>query len=340
MDFSKYVNYTFERLLNDDDFIRFVIRQEAADMYHWKEFLIAYPYKSKIAVSAFETISLYRQQGVFTNERSQSIVFDRIAATVAQEKTKTKRFNRPLFFKAAAVFLLAMLSTFLYFNYWNKQTVETDFGNIRALTLPDGSELILNGNSKVSYASNFSDGLREVWLSGEALFKVKHINIDTNNIKPEEKFIVHCDDMDIEVLGTTFNVKSRHDKTTVGLLTGKIRIDFNDISDEYQQLTLVPGDLIKHSAKAVLVQQRIANAQQLTAWANRQLMFQDATLDEMIAVLQDDFGYEVVLGDDKLKQLKVEGEINVGSVKELLHILSNTLHLTVKADNTTITITE
>ncbi|QPH39009.1 FecR family protein [Pedobacter endophyticus] len=340
MDFSKYVNYTCERLLNDDDFICFVIEQKASDMHNWEKFQEENPYKSKIAVSAFETISSYREQEVFTNDRSQSLVFDRITATVALEKTKIKRFNRPLFFKAAAVFVLAMLSTFLYFNYWHKQTVETDFGNIREITLPDGSELILNGNSKVRYASNFSDGLREVWLSGEALFKVKHINIDTNNIKPGEKFIVHCDNMDIEVLGTTFNVKNRHKKTTVGLLTGKIRIDFNDVSEEYRQLVLAPGDLVKHSAKSVPAQQRIANAQQLTAWASRQLMFQDATLDEMIAVLQDDFGYEVMLGDDKLKQLKVEGEINVGSVKELLRILSNTLHLTVKTNNTTITITE
>lgn len=340
MDFSRYKHYTFEDFLNDDAFLSFVVEQKTSDLQAWKNFQTDYPYRSKVALSAFDTIAAYRQQKVFTNETSQSALFDKISGTISAGQPKIKRFNFSSFFKVAAVFAVVTLSAVLYFSYWNKETFKTDFGKIKTLTLPDGSEVTLNGNSKISYATNFDDGAREVWLSGEALFNVKHINIDTNDIKPEEKFIVHCDDMNIEVLGTTFNVKSRHKKTSVGLLSGKVRLDYNDVSKQQKQFVMAPGDLVKHAEAAALVQQKIINPKHLTAWISSQLVFQNATLEEMISVLQDDLGYEVTLNDYKLNHLKVEGEINVGSVKELLQILSNTLHLNIKTNNKKITITE
>lgn len=340
MDFSGYTHFTFEDFLNDDAFLGFVVEQNSSDLQAWKIFLTKHPHRSKVALAAFESIAVYRQQKVFTNEASQSALFDRISGTISAGQPKIKRFNFSPFFKVAAVLAVVILSAVLYFSYWNKENFKTDFGKIKTLTLPDGSEVTLNGNSKISYAANFDNGVREVWLSGEALFNVKHINIDTNNIKPEEKFIVHCDDMNIEVLGTTFNVKSRHEQTSVGLLSGKVRLDYHDVSREKKQFVMAPGDLVKHTEAAILVHQKITNPKHLTAWINSELVFQNATLEEMISVLQDDLGYEVTLNNYKLNHLKVEGEINVGSVNELLQILSNTLHLNIKTNNKRITITE
>ncbi|GGE41789.1 FecR family protein [Pedobacter psychrotolerans] len=340
MDFSQYIHYTYEDFFNDDAFLLFIVEQKTSDMDAWETFLQEQPYRSKVALAAFETISAYRQQKVFTNEASQAIVFDKITATLTSTQTKLKSFNFQPFFRVAAVLAVVALSAVLYFNYWNKKSIETDFGHIQTLTLPDGSEVTLNGNSKISYAKNFKEGAREIWLNGEALFKVKHINIDTNNIKPSEKFIVHCSDMDIEVLGTTFNVKSRHNQTSVGLLSGKIKIDYDDVSKKQKAFIMAPGDFVKYARQSKLIHQKIINPQHLTAWTTRHLVFQDASLEEMIAVLQDDLGYEVILPEDELNHLKLEGEINVSSVKELLQILSNTLYLTIKTENKKITITK
>jgi len=340
MDFSQYIHYNYEDLLNDDAFLHFIIDQKASDLDAWENFKKEQPYRSKVAQAAFETLSAYRQQKVFTNETSQSMVFDRITATINTTQPKIKSFNFLSFFRVAAVFAVVALTAVLYFSFWNKKSIETDFGHIQTLTLPDGSEVTLNGNSKISYAKDFKKGTREVWLNGEALFNVKHINIDTNNIKPAEKFMVHCGDMNIEVLGTTFNVKSRHDQTSVGLLSGKIKIDYNDVSETKKAFIMAPGDFVKYARESKLVHQKIVNPQHLTAWTTRHLVFQDASLEEMIAVLQDDLGYEVMLPDDELNHLKLEGEINVSSVKELLQILSNTLHLTIKTENKKITITK
>ena len=340
MDFSRFIHYTFEDFLNDDAFLAFVVGQNASDLLAWEKFRAEHPYKSKVAVAAFDTISTYRQQHVFSNAAAQQSVFERIAGTVSASQPTVKKLSFSTFFRVAAVFAVVILPAVLYFTFWNKDAVKTDYGMIKTITLPDGSEVTLNGNSKISYAANFGNGEREVWIEGEALFKVKHINIDTNDIKPAEKFIVHSGDMNIEVLGTTFNVKSRHEKTSVGLLTGKIRVDYNDEAKTRKQFVMKPGDLVKHAEESSLVHQKMVNPQHLTAWINRQLVFQNASLEEMIGVLKDELGYDVVLGDEKLNGLRVEGEINVGSVKELLQILSTTLHVNITTHNKKITITQ
>lgn len=340
MDFSKYTHYTFEDLLNDDAFLAFVIAQNDADVLAWEKFKTANPYKSKIILAAFDTISAYRQQKVFSNEDAQQSLFEKISGSITVKDSKIKQLTFSPLLRVAAVFAVVFLSAVLYFTLWNKDAVKTDYGMIKTITLPDGSEVTLNGNSKISYAASFNEGPREVWIDGEALFKVKHINIDTNQIQPAEKFIVHCGDMNIEVLGTTFNVKSRHEKTSIGLLTGKIRVDYDDVNKKRMQFVMKPGDLVKHAEESNLVHQRMVNPQHLTAWINRQLVFQNASLEEMISVLQDDLGYEVLLSDKKLIDLRVEGEINVESVKELLQILSTTLHLNIKTNNKKITITK
>ncbi|SDG99865.1 protein of unknown function [Pedobacter terrae] len=340
MDFSKYTHYTFEDFLNDAAFLAFVVEQNTSDVLAWEKFKATNPYKSKIAIAAFDTILAYRQQKVFSNEGAQQSLFEKISGSITAGEPKTKKLSFSSLFRVAAVLAVVLLSAVFYFTLWNKDAVQTDYGMIKTITLPDGSEVTLNGNSKISYAADFGDGPREVWIDGEALFKVKHINIDTNHIQPAEKFVVHCGDMNIEVLGTTFNVKSRHEKTSVGLLSGKIRVDYNDVSKNRKQFVMKPGELVKYAEESNLVHQKIVNPQHLTAWINHQLVFQNASLEEMITVLQDDLGYELTLSDTKFSDLRVEGEINVGSVKELLQILSTTLHLNIKTYNKKITITK
>ncbi|WP_316737409.1 FecR family protein [Pedobacter aquatilis] len=339
MDFSKYINYSFEDFLNDDEFLAFVIEQNPDDTEAWNQFRNDYPQRRKIAESAFKTIFSYRKQETFYNETAQPRVFERINDSISGKKQKTKIFKLSPFIRIAAVFVLVFLSFIIYRSLTANQIQKTDFGKIRTIALPDGSEVTLNGNSEIKYAKNFKGGIREVWITGEALFKVVHLNIDTNNIKPEEKFIVHSNDIDIEVLGTTFNVRNRHEKTSVGLLSGKIRIDYKDTAKVKKQFVMIPGDYIKHTEGTALSHQKLTDTQHLTAWVNHQLVFKNSTIEEMCVVLEDDLGYKVTVNED-LKKLKVEGEINVNNVTDLIHILKTTLHLSIETNNKKITIKE
>lgn len=94
----------------------------------------------------------------------------------------------------------------------------TGFGEKKELTLPDGSQIILNACSKLEYPSQFIGDKREVQLVGEAYFKVQS--------NPEQPFLIQTSDFQVEVLGTEFNVKSyAHDQIqSVEVENGKVQV--------------------------------------------------------------------------------------------------------------------
>jgi ferric-dicitrate binding protein FerR (iron transport regulator) len=103
--------------------------------------------------------------------------------------------------------------------------------------LPDGSRVKLNANSELSLAKDWEIGEnRKVYLTGEAFFEVKKI--------PETgaKFSVICKGINIEVLGTSFNVFSRDEETEVYLEEGQVKLDHGkDI------IIMDPGEFIVYS---------------------------------------------------------------------------------------------
>jgi ferric-dicitrate binding protein FerR (iron transport regulator) len=97
----------------------------------------------------------------------------------------------------------------------NKE-IATRYGTRSYQELPDGSKLWLNAGSRVTYA----EGRRELTLTGEAFFDIKH--------DPEHPFIIHTGKLDIKVLGTSFNVKAYPNDSTIEttLISGKVEIDW------------------------------------------------------------------------------------------------------------------
>jgi len=124
---------------------------------------------------------------------------------------------------AAAVLVLGVGGVLLYRGgqrapvqpVHNKE-IATRYGTRSYQELPDGSKLWLNAGSKVTYA----EGRRELTLTGEAFFDIKH--------DPEHPFVIHTGKLDIKVLGTSFNVKAYPNDSTIEttLINGKVEIDW------------------------------------------------------------------------------------------------------------------
>jgi len=337
---EKYLRFTIEDYLCDDDFLRFAVNPEEADQSFWQNFIRSYPSEEKKVNLALELIQLYRQQNTHHNGTSQSAVFSSITKSIREkEKKSVFKFTRSTFYRIAACLVLAAMSIFLYRYFYPNITQTTAYAEVKVFVLPDGSQVTLNGNSKMHYARNFKEGKREVWIEGEALFEVKHLNTNPQNIKPGEKFTVHCDDLDVTVLGTTFNVKNRREKTDVGLLSGKVVVRYNQQNHaKPAEIVLAPGDYLRQTSNAKPRLQKLADPSKLTVWVKHQLSFQDATLDEMVQVLEDDLGYKVNVEADSIRTNRIEGDINVANVKDLLRIISTTQHVTIQQNDKTITI--
>jgi transmembrane sensor len=98
---------------------------------------------------------------------------------------------------AASILILAAFSVGIWFLTSTHSTTLVASNTTLSETLSDNSEVVLNTNSSVQYASDFNKDKREVWLTGEAYFNVT---------KSDKPFIVHTENGDIEVLGTKFDI--------------------------------------------------------------------------------------------------------------------------------------
>jgi len=160
--------------------------------------------------------------------------------TQGKEKPRTIRMN-PWKWAAAIVFPIC-IAFFTYYLVDSSQTVgapfivKADKGDKATIELPDGTNVVLNSASQLSYLNNFGENGRRVQLNGEAYFKVAH--------DEKRAFIVQVGDLEVKVLGTSFNVSAYEDAkdVTVVLLEGKVGVYAQKMSH-----IMKPGDKIEYN---------------------------------------------------------------------------------------------
>jgi ferric-dicitrate binding protein FerR (iron transport regulator) len=131
------------------------------------------------------------------------------------------QINLRQFLKYAAIFVLILAFSFSYYRVnlnnnsaFSSTTISCDFGDKSNIILPDGSIVWLNSGSKLTFNADFKSEGRNVFLEGEAFFSVSK-----NKFHP---FRVRTADVDIEVLGTKFNVKAYPEEKLVSTTRLKV----------------------------------------------------------------------------------------------------------------------
>ncbi|MDO7885748.1 FecR family protein [Hymenobacter cheonanensis] len=212
--------------------------------------------------------------------------------------------------------------------------VATGFGQTRALTLPDGSQVTLNGHSTLRYAATWlPDQPREVWLDGEGFFSVQHL---ANN----QRFLVHTTaGLQVEVLGTKFVVARRRDQTRVVLLQGKVRVEFDD--HQQPDVLLRPGELVEtHDDQPALVTHKKVHTAPYAAWKDAQLVLDETTIAELATRLHDTYGLDVAVTTPELNRRRVTGTVPVSDLATLLQALEETFQLRATRQGNRLTLAE
>ncbi len=253
-------------------------------------------------------------------------------------QTRTKPLWASRFGWVAAAALVPLLMVSIYFYSAPKATPtapqqlaeRADYGQTRSITLSDGSVVILNGNSTLKYAKNWKPNeTREVWLTGEAFFKIIHKD---NN----QRFLVHTNRNHlIEVLGTEFNVLDRANKTEVVLKSGKIRLTVKQ-KDTVKMLTMQPNQRVEMDTTTTKVKLDIVKPEVYTSWQDHRLIFEGTRLSEIALMLNETYNLKVTVADKRMLDEKISGTIPSGNVQELLNALSIALQLKYVQSNNTI----
>ncbi|CAN5855774.1 FecR family protein [soil metagenome] len=239
-----------------------------------------------------------------------------------QEQAQSAKSFRPLL-RVAASFAGFMAIGMLAYTLLVRQkevVYATAFGQTKTITLPDRSVVTLNGNSSIRYEERLSpEQPREVWLEGQAFFSVVHTGND-------QKFMVHTSEgLQIEVLGTEFNVSSRKSGTNVVLNSGRIQLHL----PESETVVMQPGEMVQLSGASETYTKTTVNPEVYSSWKNHLLLLDDTPLQHIISMLEESHGLQVEVEDPALLRLRGSGSMPFKDLNVLLRVIAETFDLQV-----------
>lgn len=239
------------------------------------------------------------------------------------------RRNRTWWWAAAAVLIIATSGVWI----WKQRAVApsslaTTFGEIREQQLPDGSKVMLNANSEISYQDCWKEGTtREIWLKGEAFFHVA-------KTPSKDRFIVHTDQFDVVVTGTQFNVMNREGTTNVMLTEGSVILKTRQGKEIYMK----PGDFVEINNE--LPQLKAAKEENVLAWKEKKLIFEKTPLSIAVQRIQEVYGVSIRLASKELGDKPISCFMPTDNLEVLLQSLEATTEFHVVHKNNEIIITE
>jgi ferric-dicitrate binding protein FerR (iron transport regulator) len=240
-------------------------------------------------------------------DQSTEASYKKLQTRIAAHTQKRKAIPLPYkLLRIAALFLLPVVScaiTYLYMKTYtpemsNIQLVEyiVPNGEMRTIILPDSSKVQLNSGSTLIYPQHFGK-TRDIYLNGEAYFSVVH------NVK--RPFIVKTMDMEIEVLGTTFNVSAYTDSenSSATLGTGKVNVRFKDPHNK--PVILMPNEQVSYNRILGLVEKQTVKVENEIAWTKGNLIIQRMSIEEIVKIIERRYALKVYLNSNKYKDAKV-----------------------------------
>jgi ferric-dicitrate binding protein FerR (iron transport regulator) len=280
-----------------------------------------------------------------SNETDTDRLIDRVSSFIEAENLEQpeadhRRF-RPRKMLLALLLVICCGGALLSYLYWQSplqgyKVVTTDAGMKTRIRLADGSTILLNAGSTLRYPEKMDKSVREVYLSGEAYFDVKHV--------ANRPFIIHAEKMDVRVLGTAFNVRSykEEDFEETSVISGAVEVV---VKEGQQVLKVTPNEKVllrkatigknentvaaaTRKGNIVIERQPLSPISATdssrvleTAWINNQLIFQNETLSVLVQRLERWYGVKILIQDPQLAALRFSGRADNVPIEKLLNIL-------------------
>lgn len=221
-----------------------------------------------------------------------------------RKKSQGKRVRLLLAAAAAITILFAVRSVFFYNSTQDPLKTESErveeinsvltFNGKQLIHLPDGSTIILNDKSSITYDQNdFNNKTREVTLSGEAYFDIKR-----NEKKP---FIVHTGKVNTKVLGTAFNINAYNTSIKVTVTRGKVQV--GDLKRVYGIIT--PNQQIVVNKSTLVYEQNNVNAATAVEWKSNYLILDDLNMKDAVALISQKYKVQILLSNEKIRNCRI-----------------------------------
>ena len=258
-------NYTeIEDFLADESFQLWVCFQD--DQQEWEEWTLENSSRAKLVEEARLWLLAMKTPN---NDLSTEVVQSALEATWKKIETKeeNKKIVKPViklwknqwFKRVAAVLVIGLLSGWFYNQHlvdknsaltYNELINENDEGLVeqtnnsdkpQIITLSDGSSVLLQPNSKLSYPKIFVGNERKVYLSGEGFFEISK--------NPQKPFFVFANEIVTKVVGTSFKIKAYANQPNIEVVvrTGKVKVRSNELiaNSKDELIVLLPNQALR-----------------------------------------------------------------------------------------------
>src|SRR6185312_10166531 len=165
----------------------------------------------------------------------------------------------------------------------------------QTIHLPDGSTAILNADSHLDYPSAFTGRTREIYLSGEAYFDIKH--------DPSKPFLVHTGKIVTRVLGTAFDIRAYPDDETIKVTVtrGKVQV----LKENKSLGLLTANQQISFSKTTEQAIRKTVDSKALVAWKPEEIAFNDISMLDAAKKIEERFNVQVEFANPLIKNCRV-----------------------------------
>lgn len=262
----------------------------------------------------------------------------RIEGTLDAKETKVLKLSSFRWWKLAMA-SAAVFIGFLVFFFWptaenslpttSWTSINVPAGKKQYVVLNDGSSIWVNGGSEIKYTTAFGDQTREIYLSGEAYFDVKH---DAN--KP---FKVHTGKLTTTVLGTAFNITANKLSKEIKVAVTRGRVQ---VANESKVLGLLtPNEQLVYLDQSQSAIQSQVDAMATLKWLPDDLYFDNTTFDAAAIALEKRYNVQVKFDNEKLKNCRFTGTIKKDETLErALNVICEFNHATYKRKSNIVTV--
>jgi transmembrane sensor len=322
-----------EDLISDDSFVRYLKGTASAnEKKQWDSWKKSDPYNKILFKQAEELFDYTGFEG--RNVPDPHAELKKLEKTITRssspENYKPGRFEigrrqrtGTIIRAAAALLIIGVLSIGFFLQQaqesediaenetavYTSSEFKTSYGEKATLELTNGSQIILNANSHLSYSyrgSQEKGQVMDIFLNGEAWFDIVPFEGDGTGT-----YRIHTGHGVVEVLGTTFVIQTSQKLTRAVLEEGVIRLDIDKTkSTEYEEgIVLSPGQFVEFNQDTGRIELREVNTDLYTSWIRDVWVFDQTPLREIAERIESVFGVTVEITTLTLKEKTLSGSI-------------------------------
>ena len=235
-----------------------------------------------------------------------------------------------------------------------ENTISTKPGSKSKIQLPDGSQVWLNADSRMTYNESFRGPFREVQITGEAYFDIAK--------DKDHPFIIHTNSIDVRVLGTSLNIRSyaNEKNTEAVLIRGSIEVTLRSSPDK--KIILQPNEkLVVQNGRAMVVKKGMPSVQKYEdapvmtlgkahiqpkdtvamdiLWVKNKLSFDQETLEDVARKIERWYAVKVTITDERLKHTEYSAVFEDESLRQVMEALRMTGNFRYSISKKEVTIT-